>query len=143
MVQRVVKNSKRKVNSMSMKKMMVGISVMMLLCGCAGLYKSIVTVTEIRQSVMNTLGEEFRKGNIGPELDKKIQDADIMYLEAAAKCRAALVAFQAGEASERDKAEAFRDVKAALDLIIDLTFEILGPNKATKFSNQLNDASQL
>jgi len=55
----------------------------MLCASCTNLYKTIITITDIRNSVMTELGIYYRAGLISPELDAQIGRVDAAYREQA------------------------------------------------------------
>lgn len=126
-----------------MKKLAIMMGILMLLTGCVTVFKSIVTITEIRTSVMNELGKQYRAGNISPELDKKISELDLQYLKAAKACERALALYKAGEGTEADYISAFRSVKVIVDEIIDLSINQLGTKDAEQYKEQLKTATEL
>jgi len=68
-----------------MKKLiMVSLMVTAMLCAsCTNLYKTIITITDIRDSIMTELGIYYRAGLISPELDAQIGRVDTAYREQA------------------------------------------------------------
>ncbi len=92
--------------------------VCILLTGCSNLYRSVVTVTEVRHAVMNELGAEFRAGRMSTETWLKVEQADLQYRTAAAAAEQSLVTYKA--TGQGNTADAIRVVKVSVSTLIEL-----------------------
>jgi len=105
-----------------------------LIVGCVSFYQSVVTVTQVRKSVMNELGVLYRAGQISDDTDKQIEAADARFINA---CRALELGIAFGAATN-----SLRDVKIPVAELI----SILGDfsiRAANKHGDDLNKATQL
>jgi Flp pilus assembly secretin CpaC len=120
-----------------MKRVLITIAVVGLLTGCASLYKSIITITEVRNTVMNELGVQYRAGRITPEIDVKIAAADKAYRAAATEAQVVLEAYKATKIG--DATQSLIAVKKAVMTLVDIlalytdaTVQYKNLTKATK-----------
>jgi len=124
-----------------MKKYLAIVATVVLV-GCASLYSSIVTVTEVRKSVMNQYGTLYRAGHISEETVAKVRAADAQYLIAANSMRLALIAYKAGT-STNDPATKLEAVKAPIYGIISIITPLVGEVVARQYNKDLTKANQL
>lgn len=124
-----------------MKRLLTMLATALLVAGCAGLYTTVVTITQIRKDTMNEIGRAYREGKISPETDAKIAKADSEYLKAAAMAEKILVAYKEGTATKGAVAAQILGVKAALTSLIDIAEPFLV--KPSNQRNQLAAATQL
>jgi len=113
-----------------------------LLVGCQTFYSSVVTVTEIRKSVMNQYGTLYRAGHISVETRDKVRIADARYLQAADTMRLALIAYKAGT-STNDPATTLEQVKEPVYAIINIITPLIGEVVARQYNKDLTKANQL
>ena len=64
--------------------------------------QTIVTITEVRKSVINELGYQYRQGKISPELDARIIRVDREFIKQAGTLEHLMVAYKNGGATEGD-----------------------------------------
>jgi outer membrane protein TolC len=102
-----------------MKKLFAYFLVLGIL-GCSTVYQSVVTVTDVRKSVMNDLGLMYRQGLITAEQDAKIAKFDADYLGAAKALQVTLEAYKAGTATDVDVATRMQTVKQAVHELINI-----------------------
>lgn len=119
-------------------KTSITLAVCLLLVGCTTVFNSIVTVTEVRNSVMNELGKQYRLGRVSADVDKKIADADKAYLAAAAVAQHSLEVYKA--TGQGDPKLILQSVKAAVTSLIDILATYAD---ASKQYNQLAKAGKL
>lgn len=124
-----------------MKKYLTLVAAM-LLVGCQTFYSSVVTVTEIRKSVMNQYGTLYRAGHISIETRDKVRIADARYLQAADTMRLALIAYKAGT-STNDPAATLEQVKEPVYAIINIITPLIGEVVARQYNKDLTKANQL
>lgn len=122
------------------KYLAVGLAIMLV--GCQTFYSSVVTVTEIRKSVINELGVLSRAGQISEETDKKILDADDRFKEAARGMELALIAYKAGT-STNDPITKLQEVKAPVRDMINILAPMVLKTVANKHYNNLEKATKL
>jgi len=75
---------------------MIGAVALMLTVSCTTLFRTVITVTEVRDAAMKELGKLSAAGFLTVEQDAKIQAADEAYLLAAHDAEVALVAYKNG-----------------------------------------------
>jgi len=124
-----------------MKKYLAIVATVVLV-GCASLYSSIVTVTEVRKSVMNQYGVLYRAGHISVETRDKVRAADAQYIVAADVMRLSLIAYKAGT-STNDPAAMLEQVKAPVYSIIQIITPLVGEVVARQYNKDLTKANQL
>lgn len=113
-----------------------------LLVGCGTLYKSIVTVTEVRDQAMKELATLHKAGLISAETDAKIANADIAYRKAAEVTVAALEAYKVS-GDKTQYLAALKATKAALNAILDILTPLIGSDKSSDLFAKLANAQQL
>lgn len=123
-------------------KKYIALSVAVLLVGCNTLYNSIITVTEVRKSVLNELGVMSRQGLISDKTDKQIEEADNQFKTAARSMELALLAYKAGT-STNDPMLKLEEVKAPVRSLIDILTPLAGQAVGLKYNNNLNKATKL
>ena len=124
-----------------MKKYLALVAAIVLV-GCQTFYSSVVTVTEIRKSVMNQYGVLYRAGHISVETMEKVHVADAQYLKAAEIMRLTLIAYKAGT-STNDPAATLEQVKEPVYAIINIITPLIGEVVAKQYNNNLTKANQL
>jgi hypothetical protein len=123
-------------------KKYIALVAAILLVGCQSFYSSVVTVTEIRKSVMNQYGTLYRAGHISVETRDKVRIADARYLQAADTMRLALIAYQAGT-STNDPAAVLEQVKEPVYAIVNIITPLIGEVVARQYNKDLTKANQL
>ena len=123
-------------------KKYIALSLAVLLVGCQTFYSSVVTVTEIRKSVLNELGTLYRAGQISDETDKRIELADSQFKTAARSMELALLAYKAGT-STNDPAAKLQEVKRPVAELIAIMTPFVGKVVADKHNNKLEKATKL
>ncbi len=116
----------------------LGLSALMV--GCAGLNRSIITVTDVVDSAMTEYADAQVRGLTTPALDAKVKAAHAEYQKAAGL---ALVAYQTATANG-DKPAALATLKTlreAVDPLFDLITPKLAADRAVTLSQQLNQAA--
>jgi hypothetical protein len=88
--------------------------------GCATVYQSVVTITDVRKSVMNDLGAMHRQKLLTPEQDAQIAKFDADYLMAAKSLQTVLEAYKAGTATDIEVAERLQNVKQLVHNLINI-----------------------
>lgn len=108
-------------------------------CGTLSFYDSVITVTEVGDSIRAEYGRLYRLGLISPEQDKKATAADEKYREALNVLATTLeVAKVTGD--QTTVPEKLRIVKLSLVPLMDLIFPLLSPDKAETLTVNLNRA---
>jgi len=69
---------------------------LMLTVSCTTLFRTVISVTEVRDEAMKELAQMSKLGWLTPEQDAKVAAADAAYLKAAHVAEVALVAYQNG-----------------------------------------------
>lgn len=122
-----------------MKRILLTLSIVALLCGCASLYSGVVTITSVVDSAMKSWASLSNKGLTNPEIDAKVTNAHNQYRKACAIAQEALIAYKAsGDQSEYLKA--FEVVKAAAGSLIDMIVPLVSPSKGTQLKTDLAKA---
>lgn len=109
-----------------------------LLCGCSGLNQSVVTITQVRHSVMNELGAHRRAGLISDASWQRVVQADAAYRAAARTAELTLTAYR--DSGAGDPAAAIASVKAAVFGLLDILTEY---SATGTYQRQLEKASKL
>ena len=131
----------QKANNKPMKKLLTIVAVIVL-TGCQTFYSGIVTVTEVRKSVMNEYGKLYRAGQVSEDTVAKVRSADAQYLAAADSLRLALLMYKAGTTTN-DPALKLEEVKAPVQAIITVITPLIGKVIANQYGNSLTKATQL
>lgn len=126
-----------------MKTLSSLLAIALLVAGCAGIYSTIITITQVRKDVMNEYGKLYRAGKISTELDTKIVKADENYRLAANQCERVLIAYKTGAANKADVAAQIANVKIMLAVILDVLEPYLVEQKSAQLNQQLATATQL
>jgi hypothetical protein len=124
-----------------MKKLLM-VATLIVAVGCQTFYSSVVTVTQIRKSVLNELGVMSRNGQISDATDKRIQIADDQFKMAARSMELALAAYKAGT-STNDPALKLLEVKAPVQELIGILTPLAGSVLGNKYTTSLTKATQL
>ena len=123
-----------------MKKVIMTMTTVALLCGCSSLYKGVVTVTEVRDKAMVELARLNAEGKISAATDAKIEQADNAYRVAAENASKALVAYK----TTGDKSQyviALQIVKAATGTILDILIPLIPQPQAVTLQTSLLKAT--
>lgn len=123
-------------------KKYIALSLAVLLVGCQTFYSSVITVTEVRKSVLNELGVLYRAGQISDETDRRIEAADQQFKVAARSMELALLAYKAGT-STNDPAAKLLEVKRPVAELISIMAPYVGKIVTDKHNNNLAKATQL
>ena len=123
-------------------KKYIALAAAVLLVGCQTFYSSIVTVTEVRKSVMNQYGVLYRAGHISVETRDKVRIADAKYLQAADTMRLTLIAYKAGT-STNDPSAQLEQVKEPVYAIINIIAPLVGEVVVKQYNKDLTKANQL
>jgi hypothetical protein len=123
-------------------KKYLALSLGILLVGCQTFYSTIITVTDVRKSVMNELGTMYRAGQISDETDKRIGAADAQFIVAARSLELSLVAYKNGT-STNDPSAKLDSVKAPVRELISILTPLAGKLVTDKYNNNLNKATKL
>lgn len=75
---------------------LAGLVALFCVTSCTGLYRGVITVTEVRDDVMKELAQLNKRGLIDQQTDELIFQADWAYLQAAKVAERALVSYQNG-----------------------------------------------
>lgn len=113
-----------------------------ILCGCQTFYSSVVTVTQVRKSVINELGVMYRAGQISEATDLKIAKLDLEFQQAARSLELTLLAVKAGTATE-DPKEKLLATKAVVSQLIDILVPLAGSLVTDKHKSNLESATKL
>lgn len=116
--------------------------MLIVVCGCAGLYNGVVTVTQVRDSAMHELAVQRKAGLISNETDAKIESADAKYRQAAELAAKSLVAYK----ESGDKTQyiaALQATKVAVTGILDILTPLVAHTKSVELQTQLLKASTL
>jgi Flp pilus assembly secretin CpaC len=113
-----------------------------ILCGCQTFYSSVVTVTEIRKSVLNELGVMYRAGRISEETDHRITQLDTDFKTTAKSLELALLAYKAGTTTNEPTAKLI-EVKAVVSQLIDVLVPLAGSLVTDKHKSNLERATKL
>lgn len=125
-----------------MKKYIV-IAATLLLVGCTTtFYSGIVSVTEIRRSVINEYGEVYRTGNVPQAVDMRMEMADASYRMAAKSLQLSLIAYKNGT-STNDPMLKLEMVKQPVRDMIDILTMFVSTKTANQHVNDLNKATKL
>lgn len=89
-----------------------------LMTGCGTLYKTIISITDVRNSVMNELGRQYRAGKISPEVDRKIAQADKAYRDTTAVAQSVLETYKTS--GNGDPVASITAVKNTVTVLIDI-----------------------
>ena len=123
-----------------MKKTIMIMTTVALLCGCSSLYKGVVTVTEVRDKAMTELARLNKEGKISAATDAKIAQADNAYRVAAENASKALVAYK----TTGDKSQyviALQLVKTATATILDILTPLVPQPQAVSLQTSLINAT--
>lgn len=123
-------------------KKYIALVAAMLLVGCQTFYSSVVSVTEIRKSVIDELGVLYRAGQITPNTDRKIAELDSQFKAAARVMELSLKAYKAGVTTE-DPAKFLLQVKEPVYALIDVLAPFVGKIVASQYQGKLSNATQL
>lgn len=123
-------------------KKYIALVAAMLLVGCQTFYSSVVSVTEIRKSVLNELGVLYRAGQITPATDAKITVLDSQFKAAARVMELSLKAYKAGVTTE-DPVQYLPQVKEPVYALIDILTPFVGKIVAEQYTGKLGNATQL
>lgn len=124
-----------------MKKLMALSLTVLLAVGCQTLYTTVVTITQVRESVMTELGRLYREGKIPPAMDKKIADADAKVRTAAAVCEQAIMTAKLNGTAE--PVEQLKALKMAINEIIVILADFSQPQTINRLQVQLQTAERL
>lgn len=113
-----------------------------VLIGCTGLYTQVVTVTQVRDSIMKQLASLSVQGKISAETDAKIAKADSVYRASAETAQKALIAYKAGGSSTNYTA-ALAAVKIAVSGVLDILTPFVAQNTVATYNTQLIKANKL
>lgn len=102
-----------------MKKLFAYFFVLGIL-GCTTVYQSVVTITDVRKSVMNDFGSMYRQGLITPEQDAQIEKFDADFRSAAQALQITLEAYRIGTATDADVAQRLQLVKQSVHELINI-----------------------
>lgn len=119
-------------------KTLTTLAVCLLLVGCTTVFNGIVTVTQVRNSVMNELGKQYRLGKIDAATDKKIDEVDKKYREAALVAERSLEIYKS--TGQGDPKLIIQAVKLTVTELIDILSTYA--NASTQYK-QLSTASKL
>lgn len=125
-----------------MKKLLITVAMIGVLCGCGTIYKGAVTITQIRDKAMKELAQLNKAGKISLQTDAKIAQADANYRQAAETAEKALIAYR----DFGDKGQymaALQAVKAAVFNIIDILTPLTEQSNSRELQAQLVDAVKL
>ena len=125
-----------------MKKLLMTMAVVGVLCGCGTLYKGIVTITEVRDRAMKELAQLNKAGKISAQTDARIAQADLAYRQAAETAEKALIAYKEFGSKDQYMA-ALQAVKAAVFNIIDILVPLTTQTNARQLQSDLVDAVKL
>lgn len=116
------------------------LAAIVLLAGCATLFRTIVTITEVRAQAMTELAGLHARGLITPELDKKIDAIDLRYRQSAEVAENALIAYKAG-GDQAAYLTALNVTRSVVFELLDILTPMLTQEKSTKLNTTLTKAS--
>jgi hypothetical protein len=91
-----------------------------MVCGCATLFDSTVTVKEISYAAMRNWGDLVVAGKTTPELDAKVNRAWAEYQKAAKVMEVALTEYKTGIGTQANYLTAFKTTRAAALALLDI-----------------------
>lgn len=89
--------------------------------GCSSLNKTVISITSVRNTVMNELGRQYRAGLISSETDRRIIAVDRRYRDAVAAAQLLLETYR--DVTRADTVEAIQAVKNSVLALIDILAE--------------------
>jgi len=125
-----------------MKKITTTILAVALLCGCATVYKSVVTITQVRDSALKQLAQLNKAGKLSIATYNKVEAADAAYRQAAEVAEKALIAYKTS-GDQVQYVQALQAVKAAVSAILDILNPMIPLADATALQTQLVKAVKL
>lgn len=116
--------------------------VVLFLVGCATLFDTTVTLTDVAKSAREAWADMSVRGQTTPEFDVKVKAAINKWRDAAGIAAAALQTYKAG-GSEQGYINALQAARTAVNAILDLVLPIVPPAKAATLSKMSAKAIQL
>jgi len=114
-----------------------------LLGGCASIYTSIVTITQVRKSAMNEYGELYRKGLTTAKIDAQVEKIDAQFLVAAKATQQSLELYKAGMGQEGDYVKNLQTVRGIVFNLLTIIEPLLESSKSNQLNTQLANAKSL
>lgn len=125
-----------------MKKLLAILITTSLLVGCTGLYKTVITITKVRDNAMHELAELRAKGLISNETDAKIDAADANYRRAAEVAAKSLETYKL-TGDKGSYVASLSAVKSAVEAILDILTPLIGVEKGNHLKADLLVAQTL
>jgi len=127
---------------MKTQRIVLTLSLILLLAGCATTYTAVVTLTSVVRTAMRAWAEAAEKGLTTPLIDSKVAEVHKRYRQAAATAQDALKAYkETGDQAEYIRA--FGVVRSVASELISLIAPLITPDKAVKIQADLNKAVTL
>ena len=120
------------------------IPILMLVCaiGCATVYSSIVTVTQVVDTTMKAWADLSKGGHTSAAIDAKVVLAHDKYREACAVAQASLIEYKrTGDSTTYVQALAV--AKVAAQGILDIVAPLLNPVDAVQIQSNLEKATKI
>ncbi len=121
--------------------LVVCLCITWLVCSCAELYRSTVTLTAIVDDAVKQYAHAYNQGLVPPDIATKVSVAHLQYRRAAGVAHDALVAYKVSGDS-KDFNSALDAAKVAADSFVQAILPFLVPDKATAIKTQIQKATQ-
>lgn len=124
-----------------MKKYLT-VALCLVLTACSTFYTGVVTISHIHDQVVTELASLYKQGLVSEATDKKIEELDAQFFQAANVLKVSLEAYKiSGQADLDQDAKVAAVKKPLLELISILSNYAV--EQATKHQNDLNKTTQL
>jgi len=123
-------------------RILLTLSIVSLLVGCATVFSGIVTTTSVVDTAMKAWAEVSAKGYSTPDIDSRVAVVHNQYRMACSAAQDALVAFrQTGD--QAVYIQAFAVVKATASDLINLIAPLISADKSKKLKTDILKASKI
>lgn len=113
----------------------------LLLCSCANLYDTGITITKVMDSAAKDYAHEYNKGVVPPQVHAKVQDAWGAYVRASKVAADMLEASKVG--GTQDTVSILIMVRNVADKFLEAITPYIAPVEAQTLQGQLAQANKL